>query len=185
MASVPKSAPPNITKMSPTWAKQRCWIEWRALITQVPFLPSFLPSFAARYSPPQKTLFHLFHVNLFVLPSSFTLALISWQTISAGHPFLPRVLQPLDRIFFFSSHLLIQRTSPRPRLILPLLMSFVQHTAVGVGVNFHSIEDVDKRRNSDNDATAVASMFACFVQLMYPVINSKRISSFWMLWLID
>lgn len=157
-----KLAPPNTTKMSLTCAKQPCRIEWRALITKVPFLPSFLRCFfLSKKNKKQKT---PLHINSFSYlrrgpPSlSFTLPLTSWGLISAGRAPPSRHLHSLVLL----SDFLFLRSSARPQNKLAasalsfIIDAFCTAHSIGVGVNFHSIEDVNRKCNSDDDATAVA-----------------------------
>lgn len=125
------------------------------------FLPSFLCCLFL-YKKERKKTFHFFHIHFLsylrhgLLSLSFTLVLTSWQLISAGHASPPHHPLVLLSDFLSSSHLLNHRTNQWPLLFLLLSMSFVQHThTVDAGVNFHSIENVNRKCNSDNDATAV------------------------------
>lgn len=83
------------------------------------------------------------------------LALTSRQLISTGRA--PPSLQPLvllsDFLFLLSSaH---PQNEPTASVLSVIIDVFCRAHPIGVEVNFHSIEDVNRMCDSDNDATAV------------------------------
>lgn len=73
-------------------------------------------------------------------------------------------------ILFIPSSALPKHTASVHTFIIDV---FYTAQSLRVGVNFHSIEHVNSKRSADNDAIAVTSMFAPFIQLNYEVIEAK------------
>lgn len=124
------------------------------------FLPSFLCCLFL-YKKGKKTIPLLSHPLLVIFearPSLLVLHACINKLTTDFRRSRPPPNHPLVLLsdFLSSSHLLNHRTNQWPLLFLLLSMSFVQHThTVDAGVNFHSIENVNRKCNSDYDATAV------------------------------
>lgn len=123
----------------PAPASHAEWAGWRALITKVPFLPSFLP--------------------LLLIPSrhpSFSFSLPPPPLLHARSQVTSGFLRssPLQP----STHVKKQPAVSVPSLIID---AFCAPCSAGVGVNFHSAGDVNGWCNSDNQAPAVTLTLPC------------------------
>lgn len=153
----------------------------------------FLPSSAAYFfpnPPPQKKTFHFFHIQF----SSYLRHCLLFLVLHAcstelttdfrrSRPSLPASTSMW--ISFSSSHVLTHRTNPRPLLFLLLLMSFVQHTQLMQGSIFTPLRMSIKSAIQTMMPPPSPSMLASVMQQIHEPVDKKRISTFWMVQLID